>query len=108
MDCDACPIFKAANDSAFAEVLAQQWRDTSHPKAEAGWFKCQGCHGADDLVWGEDCAMRKCCLKEKKLQNCSFCDDFPCSLITTFETDGVENHRVAVQRLRQMKEERSS
>ena len=108
MDCGECPIFKAANDSDFAEALAEGWRKTTHPNAEAGWFKCQGCHGDDALVWGEDCAMRNCCLKERKLANCSFCPDFPCKLITDFEADGVGNHKAAVQRLRQMKEERNS
>lgn len=106
MDCDACPIFKAANDKKFAEKLAAGWRNTGHPKAEANWLTCQGCHGDDSLVWGEDCAVRNCSLKEKKLDNCSFCPDFPCTLLIDFELDGADDHRVAVERLRTMRTER--
>ncbi len=108
MDCGVCPIFKAANDLDFADILAERWRNAGHPNAEAAWFKCQGCHGDDALLWTEDCAMRNCCLKERKLQNCSYCPDFPCKLLSDFEADGVENHGVAVQRLKQIKERRTS
>ena len=108
IDCDSCPILKAVNDTEFAEKLAADWRKSGHPKAEAGWFKCQGCRGDDTLVWGEDCAIRKCCLKERQLENCSLCQDFPCKLITDFETDGATHHKAAVANLRQFRATRNS
>jgi hypothetical protein len=108
LDCEACPIFKAANDPHFAEELASEWRNAGHPKAQAGWFKCQGCHGDDALVWSEDCAIRKCCRHDRKLENCSFCPEFPCELLSRFESDGLAHHRAAVENLRRMKKERPS
>ncbi len=107
MDCHTCPIFKAAHDPRFAEQLATGWRNAGHPEAEAGWFKCQGCYGDEALVWAEDCAMRNCCLKERQLANCSFCQDFPCQHLTDFESDGAAHHKAAVASLRQIKAARS-
>ena len=107
-DCAACHIHKAANDPQFAEQLAADWRKAGHAKAEAGWFQCQGCHGPDNLVWGGDCAIRKCCLKDRELSNCSPCPGFPCTLVTDFESDGSAHHKTAVENLRRMKNDRSS
>ena len=103
LDCDACPIFKAANDSRFAETLAAQWREAGQPEAVADWFKCQGCHGDDSLVWTEDCAIRKCCIQDHKFENCSMCKDFPCKLLLDFESDGLATHRAAVEHLKTMR-----
>jgi len=103
MDCVVCPIRRAANDRDFAEKLAEDWRKNGFPKAEADWFKCQGCHGLKSLVWTEDCKMRKCCIEEKKLKNCSYCEKFPCELIIEFKNDGNPNHKAAVERLRDIK-----
>ena len=107
IDCGACPIFKAANDPLAAEQLAAEWRSAGNAEAEAGWFKCQGCYGDDALVWSGDCSMRDCCLKERKLENCSFCSDFPCRFLIDFETDGAANHKAAVANLRQIKASRA-
>ena len=106
MDCAACPILKAANDTAFAEQLAEGWRNSGSPNAKAEWFRCQGCHGPEALIWSGDCKIRACCVKGKNLKNCSQCAEFPCNLSTAFENDGNPNHQAAVNRLRRMKESR--
>lgn len=105
MKCDACPIFRAANDFEFAKELAEGWPKDGNTEAEAGWFKCQGCHGSEDLLWGKECAIRDCCVKEKELENCSLCSDFPCAHVTSFESDGHPHHKMAVERLRAMRAE---
>jgi len=103
IDCATCPILKAANDPGFAKNLAEDWRKGGQSEAKADWFKCQGCRGPDSLVWSENCKIRQCCSKEKRLQNCSVCKDFPCELITTFENDGFPHHKTAVERLRELR-----
>ncbi len=108
LDCGECPIGKAARDRAFAEKLAQEWRESGNQKATADWFKCEGCHGREDLVWAADCKIRACCIKTRHLDNCSVCVDFPCPLIDKFEQDGYEHHSKAVQRLKQLHASRSS
>jgi len=69
---------------------------------------CEGCHGPDDKVWCGQCKMRTCCIKEKKLSNCSECDDFPCEHNTEFENDKYQHHRKAIARLRKMRTERDA
>ena len=105
IECDDCEIFIAANDAEFAEKLADSWRRSFQPKAKAEWFKCQGCHGDDSVVWGDDCKIRECCIKTHGLSNCSECNEFPCKLITAFENDGYAHHKTAVENLRQMRDE---
>jgi hypothetical protein len=106
IDCTGCPIRRAAGDPDYAEKLAQEWRKEGHSDAVAGWFTCQGCHGDDSLVWGDDCRIRQCCIHQKKLDNCSFCNEFPCNLIRDFESDEHDHHTLAVANMRSLRIER--
>lgn len=106
IDCAACSIRRAANDPDFAENLAAEWRVTEHPAAQAEWFRCQGCRGPAELVWGEDCAIRACCIGEKQHADCSHCGEFPCPTITAFGSDGAPHHARAFENLKQMRDER--
>ena len=108
LDCGNCLIQKAANDRAFAEKLAAEWRQSGRPQATADWFRCQGCHGPEDLIWTRDCKMRSCCIKTKKLANCSQCGEFPCSLIDQFEHDGQSRHAKAVRYLKELRKPTSA
>lgn len=103
LNCDECSIRKAANDRGYAEKLAAKWRKSGRTKAAADWFKCQGCHGPEELVWSAPCDIRTCCTKTKALANCSYCSEFPCSLIEKFATDGYAHHAKAVQHLKELR-----
>lgn len=78
IDCAACDIYIAAHDPAAAEKLAEEWRGRGAEKAEAGWFRCQGCRGDRSLCWCEDCAVYACAVEQRGLDFCSQCDEFPC------------------------------
>jgi hypothetical protein len=69
---------------------------------------CGGCHGPDDKVWSGDCKIRVCCIKQKKLSDCSECDQFPCEHIKAFENDKWPHHRKAVAGLRKIREDRKT
>jgi hypothetical protein len=101
--CADCSIYKAAHDLAEAEKLAEQWRKGGNKEVTAKWFNCQGCKGDDTLVWSGDCKIRQCCLKERKLEHCAQCGDFPCEHIVAFENDKYKQHRAAVGKLREMR-----
>ncbi len=105
MDCSNCPIFMAAQDHDKALALAASWRENGYGDAVPEWFRCQGCRGPDELVWSEDCVMRSCC-KEKAVENCSICAEFPCRRILSFESEG-GHHGDAVARLREMHDKRN-
>ena len=45
-----------------------------------GKSRCPGCFGQKFLeVMGQSCSFITCCFKEKKLETCGECKDFPCS-----------------------------
>jgi hypothetical protein len=104
MDCSNCPIFIAAQDQGKARALAAAWQMNGYADAVPEWFRCQGCRGPDELVWSEDCAVRSCC-KEKVMESCAVCDEFPCLKILAFESEG-GHHGDAVSRLREMHDKR--
>lgn len=105
INCDECPIRRAAADPGYAEELAEQWRRSHEPEASADWFTCQGCHGPKHLVWTGDCEIRACCVDDKGLANCSLCDEFPCPRIDRFAGDGYPHHAEAVRTLTRMRED---
>jgi len=68
LNCENCDIYKAANDKELAIKFANEMKNAGHTDANPDWFVCQGCKGADDLCWSENCHMRKCC-REKDIDN---------------------------------------
>ena len=67
--------------------------------------KCDGCHAESEHLWHADCPIRVCCKFEKKQDDCSFCQSFPCSEILAFEADKWDHHTLAVRKLRNLKAE---
>ena len=104
LTCTDCEIYTAAQDPKKAEELAIEWQKFDK-NAKPEWFKCRGCHGEDELVWDGGCDIRECCIKIKKLDNCSLCDDFPCEHILNFENDEHDHHTAAVANLRKIRGE---
>ena len=100
IDCGKCEIRRAANDRQFALKLIEEWRK-SDPKVDETWFVCQGCKGADDVCWGEACAIRKCAVG-KGVEHCGRCRDFKCGLILQFESDEHRHHTAAVRYLEKL------
>ena len=102
LDCSACAIYIAAHDPEAAERLAKQWRQGISEKAKAEWFRCQGCRGDKSVRWCDDCKIAECA-EERGLEFCSQCDDFPCVLLLVWAEEP-EPHRIAFERLKQMRD----
>ncbi len=100
IDCSECEIFVAARDPAAAEHLAEQWRSWN-PKAEASWFRCQGCRGDRSVRWTEDCAIAACA-EEKGIRFCSECGEFPCKRLEDWAA-AYPHHQKAFDRLVEMR-----
>ena len=88
----------------WSAFIFMDWRATWQPKAEAGWFRCQGCRGDRSVCWSEDCGLYACCVETKKLEFCSQCDDFPCGELTKWAAD-YAHHVPALERLKAMRAE---
>jgi hypothetical protein len=44
------------------------------------------------------------CTGERRLQYCFECEDFPCSILDEFSSDGVSHHGRTVKNMKRMKE----
>jgi hypothetical protein len=67
--------------------------------------KCDGCHANTNRIWSPDCKILHCCVFNKKLANCSECQDFPCPYVIEFESDQYAHHTAAIATLRKLAED---
>jgi hypothetical protein len=44
------------------------------------------------------------CAKERRLQHCFQCEDFPCTNINEFSSDGISHHKRTIENSKRMKE----
>ena len=84
--CGACDLYRcAANaDRAGQERLAEHFRKHHDPNAQADWMACVPCRENIEKCWSNDCKVFHCCVKEKGLDFCSNCENFPCDLLKPF------------------------
>ena len=75
LDCFNCPVYIASYNDDLRAIVAKR---LNLPLEKA---YCLGCRPHDGLLawkdWTEPCSVYKC-IKEKGLEICSDCDDFPC------------------------------
>ncbi len=61
----------------------------------SGSSRCPGCFGADFASKHPSCSIINCCFKDKGLEVCGMCGDYPCSRFDreTIEKDSFITHR---------------
>jgi len=68
-------------------------------------INCDGCLGGGLLTpYCRDCKIRLCAAEKPGVTRCSDCPDFPCSLVTDFNNDGMRHHAEVLENLRRMQE----
>ncbi len=112
IDCSECASYKvtANQDLDAAELIVDWYRERGwigeNEGAEAVLKKaplCNGCWGDnDDSFFKCGCHMLKCC-KEKQLNHCGECSDFPCEQYNEFAS-GHETYQKAMERLLSLRE----
>jgi len=87
LNCGACPIGLAneTNNTDAIEQMAKDW------EAEISDLKCSGCKTELTAIFCTSCAMR-ICAREKQLEFCYQCDEYPCEKITEFRNDKAPHH----------------
>ena len=58
-------------------------------------IKCPGCFATDGKTFRGPCQIAKCCI-EKKYENCSECNDFPCDDLIAYAHDPQLNNQSSV------------
>ena len=108
LDCGPCPIRlipidKKAAEGAISWFIEMGWLKENEGIAEAIEKKmyCTGCQGDRSIHWSDNCQIMLCCVDEKHKQHCGECSELlSCEKLETFATDGHENHKNAVNGLR--------
>jgi hypothetical protein len=67
---------------------------------EKGMY-CEGCTGDRSKHWSADCWILGCCVDDKGLENCSQCDEFPCSKLAKWSEQN-ERYQDALSRLKNL------
>jgi hypothetical protein len=96
--CGACSFKVAYDEKNRAHVLSMPARYNKYK--EMPLQHCPGCK-LDDQP--SSCEIRDC-VKNKGLDHCGACREFPCDKITKFNNDGVSHHSEVLVNLKQIKE----
>ncbi|MBU1660900.1 MAG: DUF3795 domain-containing protein, partial [Chloroflexi bacterium] len=86
--CGACDIIQA-NKSGTVEILAQTWG------MEPEQLLCRGCKSEVNAVYCIDCGI-KACAKNRKVEYCFQCDDYPCTRLVDFRNDDYAHHSIVL------------
>lgn len=62
---------------------------------------CKGCRIEPNLV--SDCPTIPCA-QRKGLLHCGECPEFPCEMMTSFYSDGIKHHALALKNIRRIQE----
>ena len=104
LNCAKCDIYEAGhgNEKKRDEILAW-FRQERNKILKPEQITCEGCRGPLNAHWSEDCKMMLCA-KNKKVQYCFQCGEFPCSILNAFASDGAAHHKKTVESLHRMKQ----
>jgi hypothetical protein len=87
LDCAVCPayIVHDTGDLVLREKTAREWKEQYGADITPEMVDCVGCTVAEGVHIGHcfECEIRKCGLG-KKVENCAFCLDFPCAVVSGF------------------------
>jgi hypothetical protein len=71
-----------------------------------GPSKCPGCGGVDFFEKHPSCSILTCCVKNKKIETCAECHEFPCSKLKSWDViDSFICHRKSLSNLRDIQSE---
>lgn len=94
LDCTVCDIYLLpVSEEVQAKILpwfrSRGWLGENEGIDEVIERKmyCKGC-GDKEVWWSDNCEVAKCCIQEKKLQNCSVCPDCACEIYRKWGEQG--------------------
>lgn len=99
LNCGACPVGIAneREDDNWIRKMAKDWgRNTED-------LRCNGCKANVNATFCMDCQMRLCA-RNKGVEFCFECDNFPCEIITQFRNDDAPHHSAVFSNLELIRE----
>ena len=99
--CGACTLYRALRDQnqerleKLAKNMSERWGMSTDE------MQCDGCLSGGKLMpYCQQCKISLCAEEKPGVTRCSDCPDFPCSLITNFNNDGVAHHGAVFENIR--------
>ncbi|MBN1425559.1 DUF3795 domain-containing protein [Candidatus Fermentibacteria bacterium] len=89
--CGACEVMAANRRGTVADV-AREWGRSEEE------LRCDGCKTDVLAVYCRDCTFRACA-REKGVEFCSECGDYPCKALLAFRDDKAPHHSIVVHNL---------
>ncbi|AOT72227.1 DUF3795 domain-containing protein [Geosporobacter ferrireducens] len=96
--CGACS-FKVAFEENNREHIIRMPAYYDRLKNEPLEF-CHGCRLENQCG---DCSIRDCA-RDREIEYCSLCDDFPCKILKEFNNDGKPHHAESISNLNLLKD----
>lgn len=85
--CMECPAYVGTqtHDLKLLEETAENWAREFGRPCKPEDILCDGCKSSSQRIcnYVAKCEIRRCC-ENKKLENCSFCDRYPCNCLEEF------------------------
>ena len=98
LNCGACHML-IANEEKNEQWLAAT-AEKQNRKLED--MRCHGCKTDITAIFCANCGMRMCA-REKNLEFCSECSDYPCQKIKSFRNDDAPHHSAIIKNLERIR-----
>jgi len=104
LNCAKCDIYLAAhgNERLRSEII-EWFKKECNKTIKPEQIRCEGCRGPLNVHWSSNCKMMLCA-KKRGFQYCFQCEDFPCTSVSEFSSDGVSHHKRTIENSKRMKE----
>lgn len=104
LNCAKCDMYHASHgNEKLRDEIIEWFKKERNETIKPEQVRCEGCRGPLDAHWSSDCKMMLCA-KERGLQYCFQCKDFPCTNVNEFGSDGISHHKKTVENSKRMKE----
>ena len=94
--CGACKVITSLKEDRLPELA-----EKARMKLED--LECYGCKSSNNAIFCEPCKIMKCA-RQKGVEFCYECDDFPCSILLDFRNDEHPHHSVILKNLKDLSE----
>lgn len=94
-----CGLYCGACGSMLMHELQQDEASAAHFVCEYEESPCPGC--GDGCA--PDCEFKRCCA-EHEVENCGFCPEFPCAVISQFSVDEWPHHIDVLENLARIRD----
>lgn len=104
LNCAQCDMYQASHgNEKLRDEIVEWFRKERDGTVKPEQIKCEGCRGPLKSHWSSDCKMMLCA-KNRGLEFCFQCNDFPCQMLNEFSSGGISHHKRTVENLKKMKE----